>query len=210
MLSLNTNHFVSGYRGVVLITQAAQFIEILGNTFDGSTAPNMGMGVNTNSSAIISALNDNIFTNIAESAGADTAVGATTGYAVAMGASNIKQAKRNVIHDNDNGVWLGAVANGGVTFDFSADGVQVDRNQLYCNSKTLSGNGYDVILAYANGTAANFRRQPMGSREPFDERLHHDEPERHGCRHGDERRRIPRDRSTRDHDGVRGRPRPLT
>jgi hypothetical protein len=154
--SIKTNKFVSGYRGIVLVSQAAQYFEILGNTFDGSTAPNMGMGINTNATATISALNDNVFTNIAESASADTAVGAATGYAIAMGASNIKQAKRNAIHDNDNGVWLGAVANSGVTFDFSADGVQVDRNQIYCNSKTLSGNGYDVILNYANGAAANF------------------------------------------------------
>ncbi len=62
MQSVNVNHFTSGYRGVVLVTQPAQYIEILGNTFDGTAAPNMGMGINTNASAIINKLNDNTFT----------------------------------------------------------------------------------------------------------------------------------------------------
>ncbi len=37
--SIANNHFVGGYRGVVLISPAAQYVEILGNTFDGATSP---------------------------------------------------------------------------------------------------------------------------------------------------------------------------
>jgi hypothetical protein len=152
--SFNVNQFKSGYRGVVLISQGAQYFEILGNTFDGSTAPYMGIGVHTNAGAAISKLNDNVFTNISESTAADTAVGGTTGYAIALGGGNVFQALRNAIHDNDNGVLLGGAP--ATNFDFSSGGTQVNRNQFYCNSKVSTGNGYDLILGYANGNAANF------------------------------------------------------
>jgi hypothetical protein len=77
--SINGNKFTSGYRGIVLISTAAQYFEILSNTFDGATAPAMGMGINTNATAVISKLNDNTFANISESNAADTAVGAAAG-----------------------------------------------------------------------------------------------------------------------------------
>ena len=152
--SINTNRFTSGYRGIVAISQPAQYVEILGNTFDGTTAPFMGIGIQTNSSAVFAKLNDNTFANISESSGADTAIGETTGYALKLGAGRILQAQRNAIDNNDNGIYIGGSI--GVNFDFSADGQPVNRNQFYCNSKTLSGNGYDLVLAYGGGTSANF------------------------------------------------------
>jgi len=157
--SINTNHFASGYRGIVLISNAGQYFEILGNTFTGSTvALPMGIGINTNAAAVISKLNGNTFSSISETAVADTAVGATTGYAIAFGGTSILQAHANVISDNDNGILLSAApAN---TFDFSADGVTADANQIFCNSKPPSppvgiANGYDVVLSYTSGLAAN-------------------------------------------------------
>lgn len=151
--SINTNKFVSGYRGTVLVSQPAQYFEVLGNTFDGTTSPFMGMGLQTNAGASIAKLNDNTFANISESAAADTAVGGTTGYGVALGGGSVAQAQRNEIHDNDNGVQVSGKP---ATFDFSSDGSSVNRNQIYCNSKTLSGNGYDVVLTFSSATALNF------------------------------------------------------
>ena len=151
--SINTNKFTSGYRGIVIIAPVAEYFEVLGNTFDGATAPNMGMGINTNATATISKLNDNTFANISETNAADTAVGAPTGYAVAMGGGNILQARRNSIHDNDNGVYIGGTLASG--FDFSNGGQSADANKFYCNSKGV-GNGYDLLLAFTTNTAANF------------------------------------------------------
>ncbi|HEX4513293.1 MAG TPA: DUF1565 domain-containing protein [Polyangiaceae bacterium] len=152
--SFDVNKFTSGYRGIVLVSQASQYFEILGNTFDGTAAPNMGIGINTNASAVINKLNDNVFTNISESTAADTAVSATTGYAIALGAGNVLQAQRNAIHDNDNGLLIAGAPS--QNFDFSSDGTLVNRNQFYCNSKVTTGNGYDVILDYGSNSAANF------------------------------------------------------
>jgi hypothetical protein len=153
MQSINTNKFTSGFRGIVIVSQAAQYFEVLGNTFDGATSPNMGMGINTNGTATISKLNDNTFANISESNAADTAVGAPTGYAVAMGGGNILQARRNSIHDNDNGVYIGGTL--ATAFDFSSGGQSADANKFFCNSKGV-GNGYDLLLGFTTNTAANF------------------------------------------------------
>ena len=151
--SINTNKFTSGYRGIVLISAAAQYFEILGNTFDGATAPAMGIGIHTNATATIAKLADNTFANISESNAADTAAGTTTGFALALGGGNVLQARRNSIHDNDNGIYLaGTVASG---FDFSSGGQAADANKLYCNSKAV-GNGYDLALAFTSNAAANF------------------------------------------------------
>ena len=86
-----------------------------------------------------------------QSNAADTAVGAPTGYAVAMGGGNILQARRNSIHDNDNGVYIGGTLASG--FDFSNGGQSADANKFYCNSKGV-GNGYDLLLAFTTNTAA--------------------------------------------------------
>ncbi|HEX7600223.1 MAG TPA: hypothetical protein VF316_01415, partial [Polyangiaceae bacterium] len=154
MQSLSTNHFTSGFRGIVAVSQPAQYVEILGNTFDGTTAPFMGIGIQTNPVAVFSKLNDNTFANISESSAADTAVGETTGYALKLGGGHVLQAQRNTISNNDNGIYIsGTMA---ANFDFSADGNPVNRNQFYCNSKTLAGNGYDVVLACGAGNVANF------------------------------------------------------
>lgn len=153
--SYNGNDFVSGWRGLVIISQSAQYFEILGNTFTGSagTMP-MGMGLQTSSSTIINKLNGNTFTNISESAGADTAAGQTTGYAVTV--ANVLQARGNLIANNDNGVYIGVAPL--ATFDFSSDGTASNANQIFCNSKPSGGttNGYDVTLAYTGGTPLNF------------------------------------------------------
>ena len=144
------NHFVSGYRGIVAVSNTAQYFEVTSNTFDGATAPNMGMGIQTNAGAVFSKLNDNVFTNIAQSAEADTAAGTTTGYAINFGGARILQALRNSIHDNDNGLYLGSAV--AVDFDFSGGtNAVVNRNQFFCNSKVAGANGYDVILGYAGG-----------------------------------------------------------
>jgi len=153
--SFDGNHFTSGYRGIVIVSQSAQYFEILGNTFDGTAATlPMGIGLQTSATVNIAKLNGNTFTNIAESAGADTAVGGTTGYAISV--AQVLQAHQNVIHDNDNGVYVGVGPAG--TFDFSADGTASNANSIYCNSKLPGGatNGYDLVLAYAAGNAANF------------------------------------------------------
>ena len=72
-----------------------------------------------------------------------------------LGSANVVQAQRNAIHDNDNGVYVSGPVG---TFDFSNGGQMVNRNQFYCNSKTLSGNGYDLLLATpSSGGALNFQ-----------------------------------------------------
>ncbi|HEY1955184.1 MAG TPA: DUF1565 domain-containing protein [Polyangiaceae bacterium] len=153
MQSISANKLTSGYRGVVLVSNAAQYFEILGNTFDGATAPNMGIGIHTNGSATIAKLDDNGFANISESNAADTAAGTTTGYAMILGGGNVLEARRNAIHDNDNGVYLGgSLANG---FDFSSGGQAADANKFFCNSK-VTGNGYDLVLAFTTNAAASF------------------------------------------------------
>ncbi len=153
--SISGNEFQSGYRGIVIISGAAQYFEIQANTFDGSSGTlKMGIGLQTNATGKISKLISNTFTNIAESSGADTAVGGTTGFAMMVG--SVLQAHSNVIHDNDNGVSIG-VAPGG-SFDFSSDGIAGSGNQIYCNSKLPGGsaNGYDLLLNYSAGSVANF------------------------------------------------------
>jgi hypothetical protein len=152
-----TNQFVSGYRGIVLISGAAQHFEVTGNTFDGSTATMpMGIGLQTNAGAVISKLDDNTFTNISQSSAADTAVGGVTGYAIALGGGgSVLEAHANKIHDNDNGIALGAPAT--AAFDFSADGTPANANKIYCNSKKGSTSfGYDLILSYTGGVSVNF------------------------------------------------------
>lgn len=154
-VSINGNDFSSGYRGIVIISQPAQYFEIIGNQFNGqSTTYPMSIGLQTNASAVISKLNGNTFTNIAESAAADTAVGGTTGFAVAV--YSVLQAHSNLIHDNDNGVLLGTAPP--TTFDFSSDTSSTNANAIYCNSKIpgASGVGYDLVLTYANGSPVNF------------------------------------------------------
>ena len=147
--SYAANHFVSGYRGIVAISNTAQYFEVTSNTFDGATAPKMGIGIHTNAGAVFAKLNDNVFTNISQSAEADTAAG-TSGYAINFGGAHILQALRNSIHDNDNGLYLGSAV--GTDFDFSGGAnAVVNRNQFYCNSKVAGGNGYDVIVGYAGG-----------------------------------------------------------
>jgi hypothetical protein len=153
--SYNNNQFTSGYRGIVLVSQSAQYFEILGNTFDGfSSTFAMGIGVHTNASAVISKLNGNSFTNISESSAADTAAGTTTGFALLV--ANVFQAHANKIHDNDNGIFIGAAPSN--SFDFSSDGSSANTNEIYCNSKSTvtTGKGFDLILAYSNAAAANF------------------------------------------------------
>ena len=146
--SYNDNKFESGYRGIVLVSTGSQYFEVLGNTFDGTAGPlPMGIGVNTNATAVLDKLNGNTFTNISESSAADTAVGATTGYAIAMGAGRIIQAHGNSINNNDNGIIFAA----GTTlsnFDFSSDGTSSNANQIYCNSKpsVSSAVGYDLVV----------------------------------------------------------------
>jgi hypothetical protein len=102
----------------------------------------------------INKLNANTFTNISQSAGADTAAGQATGFAMIV--ASVLQAHQNVIHDNDNGVAVGVKP--AVSFDFSSDGVAGNANQIYCNSKAgnAATNGYDLLLNYAAGNAANF------------------------------------------------------
>ena len=185
VVSINANKLTSGYRGIVLVTQAAQYFEILSNTFDGLTSPFMGMGINTNASATISKLNDNTFTNISESAGADTAAGATTGYAIALGGGNVLQAQRNVIANNDNGVYIGGSLN--TNFDFSSDGTSTNRNQNLLqleDAERQRVRSHPRDLGWSRG---ELRRQPMGPLGSLDERVAHDERERHRHRHGDER-----------------------
>jgi hypothetical protein len=163
--SINQNQFVSGYRGIVLISQPAQYFEILNNKFFGmSPSFPMGIGVQTSAAAVISKLNANTFINISESPEADIAVGGaapdggpvvgTTGFALVV--SNVLQAQRNVIHDNDNGVSIGSAPS--ATFDFSADGTTGNANQIYCNSKpsAAGGAGFDLALKYTGGAALNF------------------------------------------------------
>ncbi len=155
--SFNGNKLTSGYRGIVLVSQAAQYFEILGNTFDGSSVSfPMGIGVNTNGTATINKLDGNTFTNISESNAADTSAGATTGYAIALGAGTVLEAHANKIHDNDNGVFVNAA--GGSSFDFSSDGSTANTNEIYCNSKNTNttGKGFDLTLNYSNAAAANF------------------------------------------------------
>jgi hypothetical protein len=160
--SINFNHFSSGYRGIVLISGAAQYFEILSNTFTGgSTSMPMGIGVNTNSGAVINKLNGNTFTNISETAAADTAVGGTSGYAIAFGGSMILQARSNLIDNNDNGILLSGNPSS-TMFDFSSGGMTSTANQIFCNSKPPSppvgiANGYDVILGYGSGNMPNFQ-----------------------------------------------------
>jgi hypothetical protein len=153
--SISGNDFQSGYRGIVIISGAAQYFEILANTFDGTSGTlKMGIGLQTSATGKISKLIGNTFTNIAESSGADTAVGGTTGFAVMVG--SVLQAHSNVIHDNDNGVSIGVAP--GASFDFSSDGLAAYGNQIYCNSKLPGGsaNGYDLLLNYSAGSVANF------------------------------------------------------
>jgi hypothetical protein len=153
--SINGNDFSGGYRGIVIISQPAQYFEIIGNQFNGgSTTYPMGFGVQTNATTVISKLNGNTFTGIAESAAADTAVGGTTGFAISM--YTVLQAHANLIHDNDNGVALGIAPP--TTFDFSSDTSSANANAIYCNSKVpgASGVGYDVVLTYDAGSPVNF------------------------------------------------------
>lgn len=154
--SINMNSFESGYRGVVLNSNPNQYFEILENSFlGGSTSFPMGIGVQTSGAAQINKLNGNSFTGIAESAAADSSAGGvgTTGYAVMV--AQVLQAHSNFIYGNDNGLELIAVP--ASTFDFSADGVTTNANQIYCNSKPqgLSTVGYDVILDYTSSNPAN-------------------------------------------------------
>ncbi len=155
--SINGNHFVSGYRGMVMISKPGQYFEVLDNTFDGSTAPNMGVGLDIGSGTMIAKLNDNVFSNISQSAAADLSIGAAiTGYAIRLEAFDVAQARRNKIHDNDNGVLMTMTPQ--ADFDFSGGlAAQSNQNVFYCNSDTHGGVGYDVILN--NGVAgktANF------------------------------------------------------
>jgi hypothetical protein len=147
--SYHANKFVSGYRGIVMISNPGQYFEVLANTFDGSTAPFMGVGIHMGGGTVIAKLNDNVFTNISETQAADTSAGTTTGYGMLMTGYDVAQAQRNVFHDNDNGLYLGAP---GPNFDFSNDTVMNNRNQFYCNSKTTTevGNGYDLVLGYSS------------------------------------------------------------
>jgi hypothetical protein len=153
--SINLNDFASGYRGIVIVSQPAQYFEILGNTFSGGgTSFPMGFGVQTSANTVISKLNGNTFTNIAETAAADTAAGGTTGFALSV--ASVLQAHGNLIHDNDNGVQI--IAAPSATFDFSSDTSSSSANSIYCNSKPpgSSGVGYDIELTYAGGNPANF------------------------------------------------------
>jgi hypothetical protein len=148
--SYNFNHFTSGYRAIVIVTgsNTAEYFEILSNTFDGASGTNkMGYGMHTSAGATINKVNDNTFTNISDVPALDTLIGGTSGWAMNLGNGRVIQAHGNKIHDNDNGVYLG----GGPisTFDFSSDGSTNFANQIYCNSKVSSGNGYDLILPTA-------------------------------------------------------------
>lgn len=148
-LSVDDNRFTSGYVGIVLESPNDQYLEILHNTFDGTSGPlRMGIGLETGPDTVISALNDNTFTNIAESAAANASANGTTGFA--FNASILFQAQRNVIHDNDNGIWLTGSPG---SIDFSSDGNPANANTIYCNSKLpdAGANGYDVRLDYTSG-----------------------------------------------------------
>jgi hypothetical protein len=148
--SYHTNKFVSGTRGIVMISNTGQYFEVLANTFDGSTSPFLGVGIHMGSGTVIAKLDDNTFTNIGETSGADAVAGFKTGYGMIMGGYDVAQAQRNVFHDNDNGLWMANPP--GPNFDFSNDGVLNNRNQFYCNSKTTTqtGNGYDLLLGYTS------------------------------------------------------------
>lgn len=153
--SINGNDFKSGYRGIVIVSQAAQYFEILNNSFDGAAGPlQMGIGLQTSATVTLNKLNANTFTNISQSAAADTAAGQATGFAMIV--ASVLQAHQNVVHDNDNGVEVGVKP--AVSFDFSSDGVPANANQIYCNSKPGGGgtNGYDLLLNYTAGNSANF------------------------------------------------------
>ena len=89
--SYNNNKFVSGYRGIVMVSNPGQYFEILANTFDGSAAPNMGVGIHMGGGTQVNKINDNVITNISESAAADMAAG-VSGYGLIMGGHNILQA----------------------------------------------------------------------------------------------------------------------
>ncbi len=204
--SYNFNHFTSGYRGIVIVTgsNTAEYFEILSNTFDGASGTNkMGYGLHTSAGATLNKLNDNTFTNISDVPALDTLIGGTAGWAMNLGAGRVLQAHGNKIHDNDNGVYLGGapISN----FDFSSDNSTNFSNQIYCNSKTTSGNGYDSDLAERGDV--QLRGQHLGPRQPDDQRVDHDEPERNrhrrfGHRNHDER--------VGDAERVRDRPRSLT
>lgn len=147
--SINSNHFESGYQGIVLISAKEQYFEILANTFDGSGGTNkMGIGLYTNAGATISKLNDNTFTNISRSTAADQATYTTTGYALRLGVARVLQAQRNKIINNDNGILIENAYGAAANFDFSSDGGMNNANQIFCNSAPMGGNavGYDLIL----------------------------------------------------------------
>ena len=90
------------------------------------------------------------------------------------------------------------------TFDFSSDSVINNRNQIYCNSKSLSGNGYDLLLEDSSGVL-EFRRQPMGQLAALDERLHDREHQRYRRRHRHEWRSQHGHTRRRHHGSVRDR-----
>ncbi len=139
------NKFVSGYRGIVLVSNIAQYFEVTSNTFDGLTAPFMGVGLHMGSGAVVSKLNDNTFTNISSSPAAIQVAG-VAGYAIIQGGYDILQALRNLIHDNDNGLWVQSSMR--TTFSFSNGGNINDGSSIYCNSAG-AGVGNDVILTTA-------------------------------------------------------------
>lgn len=155
--SIDTNTFQGGYRGVVAIALPTQYLEILNNAFVGGTTDfPMGIGVQVGDTVNVTKLNGNSFTNISESAAADTSAGETTGYALIV-SGGILQAHTNFVSGNDNGLEIAGAPDN--FFDFSSDGVPTNANQIYCNSKGTgqAGAGYDVILSYTNsgGNVAN-------------------------------------------------------
>jgi hypothetical protein len=120
---------------------------------------------------VINKLNGNTFTNISETAAADTAVGGTSGYAIAFGGSSIVQARSNLIDNNDNGILLSG-APSSTMFDFSSGGMTATANQIFCNSKPNPlppvgiANGYDVILGYGSGNMPNFQGNTWDDASP--------------------------------------------
>jgi hypothetical protein len=153
---INDNMFYSGYRGIVIAAQSRGYFEVRKNQFWGAMGTQqMAIGIQTNAGAVLSKLVDNIFDSIAESAGADTAVGVTTGFALRLGGP-VLQALRNQIEGNDNGISLDSAPAAG--FDFSSGGVAANANKIGCNSKIPGGgsNGYDLVLNYSGGSAPNF------------------------------------------------------
>jgi len=154
--SINVNQFNSGLRGMVLVSAKAQYFEVLGNTFNGAAGPMpMGIGIQTNSGAVIAKLNQNVFVNISQTTAADTAAGVASGFALRL-SGGLLQAHGNQINNNDNGIAIDGAPP--ATFDFSSGGTSTDGNQIYCNAKGTGGvgNGYDLVLNYSAGNVPTF------------------------------------------------------